>query len=309
MPGPIDLHVHTTASDGTLSPIEVVRLAQDRKIRALSITDHDTVEGARLLLEGGLPPDLGFLTGVEISASPPPSHPGPGSFHILGYGFAVDDAPLQNRLTTLQRARSDRNPRIVQRLRTLGVDISMDRLMERTGGDGQLGRPHIASFLVENGAVDSIDEAFDRYLGTGKPAYVDKERISCETALQLIRNAGGVPVIAHPGLLSPDPGAATETLIGELKEMGCMGIEVYYPQHTPEQTERYRTVAFRHGMLMTGGSDFHGGINPAVQLGSGHGDFHVPYELFEALLSHSSPAGRHAPAPRDPELRRGTPRA
>jgi predicted metal-dependent phosphoesterase TrpH len=296
--GRIDLHVHTTASDGTLSPTEIVQLARERNIRAISITDHDTTDGTRQILNRGLPREIGFITGVEISASRPTSHPGPGSFHILGYGFAVDDPALQQRLRMLQKARRDRNPQIVERLRSLGVDISMEQVMERVDAGVQVGRPHIASFLVEAGVVDSIDAAFDRFLGTGKPAYVDKERVSCEAAMQLIRNAGGVPVIAHPGLLRPDPGDATEGLLLELKEMGCRGVEVYYPLHTREQTQRFLSLARRHELLVTGGTDFHGGISPDIQLGSGRGgNFHVPYALFDALLSVSSPRSFHIPKP------------
>jgi len=283
----IDLHVHSNASDGTLSPIELLTLADRLKIGALAITDHDTIDGSKSALAAGIPDQLHFITGVEISASRPPSFPGPGSFHLLGYRFRTDDPVLNNILRKLQGAREQRNPRIIERLAGLGFDIRLEDAQAETSDKSQLGRPHIASAMVTKGFAGSINEAFDRYLGTGKPAYVDKYRISCSSAIRVISDAGGISVLAHPGLLNITDPHRLDRLIGELKSMGLQGIEVYYPEHTRAQTAQFSKMAIRHKLLVTGGTDFHGAIKPDIQLGIGRGDFSVPYELFKQLESAS----------------------
>jgi len=225
----IDLHIHSTASDGTFSPAEILALAQDLNLAAIAITDHDTVNGSKEALGIGVPPSLKFLTGVEISAAPPPSFPYSGSFHILGYSIKIDDPLLNKTLATLQEARKNRNPEIIGRLNSMSVAVSMDELLNEVG-DGQLGRPHIARLMVKKGYVESIKEAFDKYLGKGKPAYVDKYRIDCSSAIEVILGAGGIPVIAHPYLLNPENIEDIEELVITLKAMGLKGIEVYYPE-------------------------------------------------------------------------------
>ena len=281
----IDLHIHTTASDGTFTPAQVVSHAHRLKLKAIAITDHDTVAGSKEALLSGIPPSLEFLTGVEISATPPSFYPGSGSFHLLGYSIRLDDPQLNRTLEKLQQARKNRNPAIINRLNELGISITLDEV-RREAGEGQLGRPHIAQFMVKKRAVASIDEAFDRFLGTGKPAYVDKQRVECFKAIEIILAAGGVPVLAHPGLLDYKTDNQLDELIGELKKAGIQGVEVYYSGHTPDQTRRYAELAKRHDLLMTGGSDFHGAIQPEIEMGSGQGDLIVPYELFEKLVPH-----------------------
>ncbi|MGB9436942.1 MAG: PHP domain-containing protein [Desulfobacterales bacterium] len=281
----IDLHIHTTASDGTFTPAQVVSHAHRLKLKAIAITDHDTVAGSKEALLSGIPPSLEFLTGVEISATPPSFYPGSGSFHLLGYSIRLDDPQLNRTLEKLQQARKNRNPAIINRLNELGISITLDEV-RREAGEGQLGRPHIAQLMVKKRAVASIDEAFDRFLGTGKPAYVDKQRVECFKAIEIILAAGGVPVLAHPGLLDYKTDNQLDELIGELKKAGIQGVEVYYSGHTPDQTRRYAELAKRHDLLMTGGSDFHGAIQPEIEMGSGQGDLIVPYELFEKLVPH-----------------------
>jgi predicted metal-dependent phosphoesterase TrpH len=281
----IDLHIHTTASDGTFTPAQVVSHAHRLKLKAIAITDHDTVAGSKEALLSGIPPSLEFLTGVEISATPPSFYPGSGSFHLLGYSIRLDDPQLNRTLEKLQQARKNRNPAIINRLNELGISVTLDEV-RREAGKGQLGRPHIAQLMVKKRAVASIDEAFDRFLGTGKPAYVDKQRVECFKAIEIILAAGGVPVLAHPGLLDYKTDNQLDELIGELKKAGIQGVEVYYSGHTPDQTRRYAELAKRHDLLMTGGSDFHGAIQPEIEMGSGQGDLIVPYELFEKLIPH-----------------------
>jgi len=281
----IDLHIHTTASDGTFTPRQVISHARQLNLKAIAITDHDTVAGSKEALDSGIPPSLEFLTGVEISATPPPFYPGSGSFHLLGYSIRLDDPKLNRTLETLQEARKNRNPAIINRLNELGISISLDEVHEEAGG-GQLGRPHIAHLMVKKGVVASIDEAFDRFLGTGKPAYVDKQRIECFTAIEIILEAGGIAVLAHPGLLDYKNDSQLDELIGKLKIAGIQGVEVYYSGHTPDQRLLYAELARRHDLLMTGGSDFHGAIQPEIEMGSGQGDLFVPYELYEKLIQH-----------------------
>ena len=278
----IDLHIHTTASDGTLTPEQVISQAHRLKLKAIAITDHDTVAGSKEALRSGIPPSLGFLTGVEISATPPPFYPGSGSFHLLGYSILLDDPSLNRTLEKLQLARKNRNPAIINRLNELGISITLEEV-RKEAGEGQLGRPHIAQLMVKKKVVASIDEAFDRFLGTGKPAYVDKQRVDFDKAIKIIIDAGGVPVLAHPGLLAYKNENQIDELIGKLKKTGIQGVEVYYSGHTPKETRLYAELARRHDLLMTGGSDFHGAIQPDIEMGSGRGDLIVPYELFEKL--------------------------
>ena len=281
----IDLHIHTTASDGTFTPEQVVSHAHQLNLKAIAITDHDTVAGSKQALSSGIPTSLGFITGVEISSTPPPFYPGSGSFHLLGYSIRLDDPNLNQTLEQLQQARKNRNPSIINRLNELGISITLDEV-RKEAGDGQLGRPHIAQLMVKKGMVTSIDEAFDQFLGTGKPAYVDKQRVECFKAIEIILEAGGVPVLAHPGLLDYKTENQLDDLIAKLKKAGIQGVEVYYSGHTPDQTRLYAELAQRHDLLMTGGSDFHGAIQPEIEMGSGLGDLMVPYDLFEKLIQH-----------------------
>ncbi len=280
----IDLHIHSTASDGTLSPLEILSLAQDLNLAAISITDHDTLDGSKDALSFGIPPSVKFLTGVEISSEPPPSFSCAGSFHILGYAVAVDHPDLNHALSMLRDSRKRRNPQILELLSRLGIEIALDEV-RNLAGDSQLGRPHIAQFMVKKGYVPSIDAAFDEYLGSGKPAYVDRFRFECEKTIKAILNAGGIPVLAHPLLLGIKENDIFEDLIAVLTEMGLRGIEVYYPEHTKNLIAYYSRLASQFNLLITGGTDFHGDIKPEIKMGVGKGDFLVPYELYEKLIS------------------------
>jgi predicted metal-dependent phosphoesterase TrpH len=279
----IDLHVHSTASDGTLTPAQILDLAQEQHLDAIAITDHDTIDGSKEALQIGIPSCLHFLTGVELSAASPPFLRRSGSFHILGYGLRLDDDELNQTLLVLQHARKNRNPAIIERLCRLGFGMTLDEVVEMVG-ESQIGRPHIARVMLQKGYVHSIDEAFDRYLGTGKPAYVDKYRISCQRALDIIHSAGGIPILAHPYLLSIKDAAEVEKLVVSLKRMGLEGIEALYPEHPPHATAYYKELADRHHLLITGGTDFHGSLKPDIQLGIGTGDFRVPFALYEQLV-------------------------
>jgi len=283
----IDLHIHSTASDGSLTPKEILDHAQNINLAAIAITDHDSIDGSRDALRAGIPSCFNFLTGVEISAAHPSFFPGSGSFHILGYNIRLDDPDLNQALNQLRQARKNRNPKIVKRLNEMGFQISLEEVRQ-TVGEGQMGRPHIAYTMMKKGFVKSVDEAFDKYLGAAKPAYVDKERIGCEDALKLIRNAGGVAVLAHPGLLNIADESRLEKLMQDLIDMGMGGMEVYYPEHSPEQIRRYTELAKKYSLLITGGTDFHGSVTPEIKMGSGKGELFIPYQLYEKLTRVST---------------------
>lgn len=280
----IDLHIHSTASDGTLTPAEIVAHACNLGLAAIALTDHDTVAGIHQILQNGVPPDLFFMTGVELSTAPPSGFACRGSLHLLGYGFQHDDQDIARQLHKLQEARRNRNPQIIAKLQSLGIDIAVAEL-DAPDVQRQTGRPHIAKLLVEKGVVASFNEAFERYLGNDKPAYVDKYRIASHRAVRLIRQAGGIPVLAHPGLIHPTRRWRLADLLAELKSYGLQGLEVYYPEHSENQTREYHDLARRYGLVATGGTDFHGAIKPGVAMGSADGGFTVPFQVYEQLLA------------------------
>ncbi|MEE4114350.1 MAG: PHP domain-containing protein [Desulfobacteraceae bacterium] len=284
----IDLHVHSTASDGTLTPPEILEMAVQLGLGAVSITDHDTVSGSAAAIANGIPGTLEFITGIEISAAAPDGYPSASSVHLLGYGLDLSNAPLNRLLTVLQSARENRNPQIVQRLSALGMDITMQELSLAVG-DATAGRPHIAQLMVAKGLVESIDDAFDRFLGKNKPAYVEKHRVPMADAIGTIKSAGGVAVLAHPYLNDVVDIDHFEPFLMTLKEMGLDGIEAVYPEHPEAATARYCQLAQKHNLLITGGTDFHGAVTPGIQMGFGAGDFHVPYFLYERLMARLEP--------------------
>ncbi|MDX1707607.1 MAG: PHP domain-containing protein [Desulfobacterales bacterium] len=266
-----------------MTPAAILDHAQKLNLAAIAITDHDSIDGSKEALRTGIPPSLHFLTGVEISAAYPPFFPGSGSFHILGYGIRLEDPAVNQTLKKLQEVRKDRNPKIVRRLNELGYPISLEEV-QQTGGKGQIGRPHIALTLKQKGYVASIGEAFRKLLGAQKPAYVEKERLGCKETIEMIRGAGGIAALAHPGLLDIADENQLAALIQNLMNIGMGAIEVYYPQHTAEQTEQFMRLAKQYGLLMTGGTDFHGELTPEIRMGSGNGNLFVPHHIYEALM-------------------------
>ncbi|MCF8112897.1 MAG: PHP domain-containing protein, partial [Desulfotignum sp.] len=278
----IDLHIHSTASDGSMTPLEILTLARDTGVRAISLTDHDSIDGIKEVLEDLHAFSLEFITGVEISCEPPQGFDTVGSVHLLGYGFSLYDRHLNQLLATAKTAREQRNPKIIQKLQQMGFDITMSELRTHFN-TSQIGRPHIAELMVQKGAVSSFRQAFEKFLGKGKPAYVDKFKVSCKTAVKAILDAGGIPVLAHPGLLEFTRSADLENFVDTLMEYGLQGIEVFYTDHDPHKTEYFATFARKKKILVTGGSDFHGSFNEGVRLGRGKDNIQVPYACFKAL--------------------------
>ncbi|WP_270172032.1 PHP domain-containing protein [Paenibacillus sp. SYP-B4298] len=263
-----DLHVHTTASDGTNKPYEVVRKAARKGLAALAVTDHDTMAGVEEALSAGQELGVTVIPGVEISSSMNGK-----DIHILGYYADLHNREWQERLEQLRMGRARRNEQIIAKLQQHGIAITLEEVHEAarraaaeqsSSGDSNdesgkgkgkgrsVGRPHIAAVLVEKGVVPSMYEAFEQWLASGKPGYVSLPRVTPFEAVDWIREAGGISVIAHPGLYGDD------ALVEEIIRYGAKGIEVAHSEHSPEDEERYRALARRYGLIETAGSDYHG---------------------------------------------------
>jgi predicted metal-dependent phosphoesterase TrpH len=271
----LDLHLHTTFSDGSRTPTDVLTLANKARVSALAITDHDTVDGLSEAIEAGRSLGIEVIPGIEIS-----SRWGNTELHILGYFLDWNDRELHRQLTRFQDARHVRNPRIIEKLNALGIELTYDEV-KAVAGNGSVGRPHIARVLIEKGYVASAKEAFDRYLADGAAAHVPRALPEPAEAIAVIRAACGVPVLAHPSWLDRSEGIYTTC--EQLKAVGLAGVEVHYSTHRPEQTATYFDVARRLNLLVTGGSDFHGVTKPDIEVGIGRGQLRVPEELLEPL--------------------------
>ncbi|MDH7568138.1 MAG: PHP domain-containing protein [Armatimonadota bacterium] len=241
-----DLHTHTTFSDGALTPAQLVALAQEMGLAAVGVTDHDSVDGVPEAMEAGQRLGVWVVPGVEISTEASEQE-----VHLLGYFLDPYHAPLRAALRQLREGRLRRGEEMVTRLRALGIDVDMKRLLELAGEQGSVGRPHLAQALVELGAAESIDEAFRLYLRRGRPAYVRRQKLAPEQAISLVRDAGGVPVLAHPA-----PAQRDECIPGWVRT-GLCGIETRHPDHDEEDVIRYCDLARRFGLIATAGSDFH----------------------------------------------------
>ncbi len=274
----VDLHTHSTFSDGSHTPEELAGMAKRAGLYALALTDHDTTAGLERFTAACAEQGIKGIPGVEISADV-----SRGTMHILGYYVSADYPGLCVALERIREGRSDRNGKILEKLASLGMSVSMDEV-SRYAGDEVVGRPHVARAMVEKGYVRSCEEAFDKYLAKGRPAYVDRFRLSSSDSVRIIRDAGGVAVLAHPFTLELDNGGLRR-IVAELREFGLQGIEAYYSEHSQDQTRRYVALAREMGLLTTGGSDFHGGINPAVKLGIGFGNLCVPDRVADDLLA------------------------
>lgn len=243
-----DLHLHTTASDGRLTPTELMELVVRRGLRAVAVTDHDSTEGLGEALEAASAyPDLRVVPGIELSTDVPGNE-----IHVLAYYIQYTDPGVQERLARFREGRLDRARKMVEKLGALGVEIEWDRV-QAIAGEGAVGRPHLALAMLEKGYIKEPREAFDAYIGRNGPAYVEREKLTPVQAVELIRDWGGAAVIAHPGWMSDlDP------TLEELKRAGLVGMEVYYAQYSPEQIGELAAVAANHGLLACGGSDYHG---------------------------------------------------
>jgi len=272
----IDLHSHSTFSDGSLTPAELARRAHDGGLTALALTDHDTTDGIPEFLNACGEYGLVGVPGVEISVDVPK-----GTMHLLGYFIDCKNSSLETVLKRIRSGRVERNDEIVAKLRGLGFNITIDDVKTFASED-VVGRPHFAMAMVKKGYVASKEAAFNLYLGKGKPAYAERYRMSELDSMGAILDAGGVPVLAHPSTM--DLGRKDlKKCVEELAGKGLKGIEVYYSEHNVDQVEEYEALAKEFGLVATGGSDFHGQLNPKIELGRGFGNLKIDDCILEEL--------------------------
>lgn len=271
----VDLHTHSTASDGSMTPRELARLAAQSEMAAIALTDHDTIDGLAEALDEGDRLGLEIIPGIEISVDFVPE------MHMLGYFPDRTHTQIIPILQELWDNRNRRNPKIIAKLNEMGYDMTMEEAEQAASGD-IVGRPHIAKVMLDKGYVRSIKEAFDRFLGDGKPAFFKKDKLTPEEGIRHIRNAGGVPVLAHPIHLNLR-WEKLDGLLGQLKQAGLAGMEVYYVDNTENDTGTLLRLAIKHDLIATGGSDFHGSFKPDIHLGVGRGNLKVPYDCVEKI--------------------------
>ena len=243
--GYVDLHMHSTASDGSRAPADVVRAAKTVGLCAIALTDHDTVAGLDEAQATGAELGVRIVSGVELSAVE-----GDAETHVLGLHLR-DPFVIQRELAALRDMRERRGQQIVEKLIALGVQVTFDDVLTQAGG-GAVGRPHVARALVADGWATDVRDAFDRYLGAGKPAYVAKDQLGMPEAIRIIHSAGGLAVLAHPGA------AGTRERLAALAALGLDGVEVRHPGHSPSDTSRLHALSSQLGLVMSGGSDWHG---------------------------------------------------
>jgi predicted metal-dependent phosphoesterase TrpH len=280
----IDLHLHSTCSDGSETPERIVELALAAGCSAIALTDHDGLSGivAARARAGEL--GIGFVAGCEVSCAF-----SPGAMHVLSYFVEPDRGPLSAELARLREDRSQRNERLVQRLRALGLPVSFEQVRQAAGGS-VIGRPHFAAVLVANGAATSIDDAFARILAKGAPGYVPKARVEPASFISAARASGAVTSLAHPFSLGLDA-RGTESAVAELAAAGLTAMECFYGRYSPAERSGLVEMAGRHGLVATGGSDFHGSFKPDLHIGTGTGDLFVPEESLVELEARRPEAG------------------
>lgn len=274
----IDLHTHSVVSDGSDPPERIAELAAAAGCRAVALTDHDRLDGVDAARRRAVELGIELVPGCELSCEWDT-----GAMHVLVYFLEPGEGPLQDELARLQAVRDERNRGMCEVL-----DIPYDELLAEAGGIGA-GRPHAAAILVRRGWVSTVQEAFDVYLAKGKPGYVEKERLLPREAAALVRASGAVAVLAHPFSLGLETGALERT-VGELAELGFGGIESVYGRYSPEDREGLAALARRHGLVATGGSDYHGTYKPGLSVGIGTGDLSVPDTALDDLRERAPAA-------------------
>jgi predicted metal-dependent phosphoesterase TrpH len=276
-----DFHVHSTLSDGTLTPREIAERARDAGVDTIALTDHDEVAGVPEAAQRGCELGVEVIAGIELSVI---EDEGRRQMHILGLGIDPDYEPLLESCAALREARARRSMRILGLLHDLGVELSPAHL-ERIAGEGSVGRPHVARALVEAGVCTTVDEAFGRFLRRGRPAYVAHPGLTAAHAISLIHSAGGIAALAHPQLsVGIDAPGGLETFVERLVASGLDGLEVWHPSQHPGTSRRIRRLAQKWDLVPTGGSDFHGADRPDVELGRGRGRLRLGRSVREKIL-------------------------
>ncbi|MBU1734442.1 MAG: PHP domain-containing protein, partial [Verrucomicrobia bacterium] len=267
----IDLHTHSTFSDGSLTPEQLVREAERARLSALALTDHDSISGLEQFMAACSKSIVRGVPGVEISVD---CNPGDATMHILGYFIDPANAELNEHVNRLRDGRQHRNEEILKRLNAMGLMLNMNEISS-FAGENNVGRLHIAQALMARGYVRTTQEAFDKYLAKGKSGYANRLRFKPLGGVEMIRKAGGIAVLAHPFTLNLGK-QALATCVGELAQGGLQGIEIYYPQHSSKLVRQYLDLAEQFHLVATGGTDFHGSPMPDVKLGRGFGVLDVP---------------------------------
>lgn len=278
----VDLHTHSTASDGSDTPTELIQLAVAKGLSAIALTDHDTQEGVAEARQATSSTDLELIPGTELSLN----FDG-GGMHLVVLWLEPGPGPLQDRLQGLQEGRELRNARIVEVLASLGMPLTIEEVEEEAGG-GSVGRPHIAAVMVRRGYVPDIKTAFDLWLANDRPAYVGRPRLNPEEAIELTRESGAVPVLAHPHTLGIHRAELMAEVLTRLRDAGLVGLEAIYPVYRLHERYGYADLARRFGLIPSGGSDYHGTYKEGLDLGVGYGDLHVPESTLEELRSHAA---------------------
>lgn len=274
----IDLHTHSTFSDGSLTPEQLVREAERARLSALALTDHDSICGLERFMAACSKSIVRGVPGVEISVD---CHPSDATMHILGYFIDPANAGLNEHVNRLRDGRQRRNEEILKRLNAMGLMLTMNEIAS-FAGENNVGRLHFAQALVARGYVRTTQEAFDKYLAKGKSGYADRLRFQPRGGVEMIRNAGGIAVLAHPFTLNLGKQALADC-VAELVQAGLQGIEIYYPQHSPKLIQQYLDLAAQFHLIATGGTDFHGTPMPDVKLGRGFGVLNVPNSVLDQL--------------------------
>jgi len=273
----IDLHIHSNHSDGAYSPQEIVRIAEKKGLRAIAVADHDTISHIKPVLSAGEGASLDVLAGVEVSAE----FRG-GTMHILGYFVDPDNNELYDMLNRFREGRDERNPQIIEKLNALGIMIDYEEVLQEAAGMS-IGRPHIARVLVNKGVVSNMQEAFDKYLKKGAPAYVNRVRFSSQKIISVIKSAGGLAFLAHPKQLNMTDIKDLTALVEKLVHEGLDGIEVYSSCHTAEDIRTYETLTRTYDLLVCGGSDFHGISKPDIAMGFIGEGIELDYQIVEKM--------------------------
>ncbi|MFP4697979.1 MAG: PHP domain-containing protein [Eubacteriales bacterium] len=272
----VDLHVHSNNSDGTMTSTELVNYANEKGLKAIALTDHDTIIGVQEAKKAGKKCKTEIISGIELSTLYNKL-----DIHILGLFIDENNSTFIKKLEEFISSRHYRNEKMIKQLNNLGLDISNKDLINETG-DGVITRAHFARVLLNKGYISSIEEAFKKYIGQGCPAYIPREKITPEKAINLVLSAKGIPILAHPFLynLSDDE---LNSLVKKLAEKGLKGIETIYSLHSQEQERYLRNLAKKYNLLISGGSDFHGSNKEHIDLGVGMGNLKVPYSIVEKM--------------------------
>ncbi len=273
----IDLHVHSNISDGTLSPSDLALYAKSKGLSAIALTDHDTISGIESCMLKGLEIGLSVVPGIEFSAEYT-SH----EIHLLGYYIDFKSTVLNEKLKFILQSRVQRNMKIFEKLNALGLYITPEDLALDSPLETVLTRAHFATALYKKGYVKTRNEAFDKYIGHGKPAYIPRVKFTPKECIETIHLAGGLAVLAHPHLYG-FTSTERNLMLAELKDLGLDGVETLYPTHTQEDVADLLNLCLKYNLFPTGGSDFHGDNKPDLDIGTGYGDLQVPYTLLDEM--------------------------